>query len=189
MRRTHGWPMGRSPAAPSSRCSRQHAGDGRRSLRVWPPVRARAGSNPGRRGRWCGRAGTARSVRPGAPDPAPRYVGPGAPDPAPRYVRPGAPDPAPRRWRLAPGLHQTIAIHCGHPAATRKGSAPPRHAPQPPRASRLRRQRTAPRAPPAPPAHRGPRPAPPAHRARAPPAPCQIPVTGAKSELRPGLAL
>jgi hypothetical protein len=76
---------------------------------------------------------------------------------------------------------RTMAIHCGHPAATRLSSAPPRHAPRA-SASYGRRQRTACRAPPA--ARRAPRAARRAHGRR----PCQNPVAGAKSQLQPQIA-
>jgi hypothetical protein len=71
-----------------------------------------------------------------------------------------------RRFRtraLQPLSTRTIASHCGQPAATRNGSNRP--------ATHLALRATAP-----PPTHRAP---------RTPPAPCQIPVTRAKSQLQP----
>jgi hypothetical protein len=65
---------------------------------------------------------------------------------------------------LQPLSTRTIAIHCGQPAATRNGSTPP-----PPRTS-----------PCAPPPRRTTH-----HAPRRQPAPCQIPVPGAKSQLQP----
>ena len=69
MRRTHGWPTGRSPAAPSSRCSRQHAGrhgvglraSGRPSAedRVKSGVAGHSGAGAGQRAM----SGPARQIR------------------------------------------------------------------------------------------------------------------------------
>ena len=98
-----------------------------------------------------------------------------------------------------PWSPRTIAIHCGHPAATRNGSAPPGRAPSrpAPRRGRPPRLRPARLSPARPGAARPARRAaarrgtalrvtvpPPAHRGTRTPGACQIPVTGAKSQLQ-----
>ena len=84
-----------------------------------------------------------------------------------RSVWPGTREPG-RRARSAPPPRsppsaRTITIHCGDPAATRNGSAPPRPCTSVARVTA---------SPPKPP------------RARARPAPCQIPAASAKCQLQ-----